>query len=142
MNDYAAEVTPDGKALTPAAKRELAQALKNLLMNGETGRTPQNREAVIAIVARETKLTPEESARTVEEWSTTYDRTVKEVKDTAEAAAVKAKEIADQTAKVAGWAAVWTFFALWIGAVMAAWGGKCGALGCCRKSGPPRQAVA
>lgn len=130
INDYSGELTQDGKPLPAAGKREVALGLKNLLMNGETGRTAQNRDALVATVARNTKLTPEESARTVDEWTASYDRAASEMKATADAAAAKAKEIADHTATVTGAAGVWTFFAFWVGAVMAAWGGKLGALGC------------
>lgn len=132
IKDYSAEVTRDGKPLTPAAARELGNDLKNLLLNGEAGRTTQNREAVIAGVTRHTGMTPEESAKTVDEWTASFDRAAQEVRDVAAAAAAKAREIAGRTAGVAGSAAVWTFFAFWIGAVLAAWGGKCGALGCNR----------
>ena len=134
INDYSAEITPDGKPMTPAAKRELALFLKNWLGNGEAGRTPQNRDALAAVLTR-SGMTPEDAKKTVDEWTASYDRAYKEVADAAAAAAEKAKDIADATARGAGCAAIWTFFAFWLGAVMAAWGGYCGARGCCHKSG-------
>lgn len=140
IKDYSSEVTRDGKPLTPAATRELATDLKNLLLNGETGRTAPNRDALVATIARNTAMTPEESAKIVDEWTASYDRAVKEAQDVAAAAAAKAKEIAGRTATVTGAAAIWTFFAFWIGAVLAAWGGKCGALGCTGDGTAARQA--
>ena len=130
IKDYSAEVTKDGKPLTPAATRELGADLKNLLLNGETGRTTQNRDALVATISRHTAMTPEESGKTVDEWTASYDRATKEAQDVAAVAAAKARDIADRTASATGAAAIWTFFAFWIGAVLAAWGGKCGALGC------------
>ncbi len=140
IKDYSAEVTKDGKPLTPAATRELGADLKNLLLNGETGRTTQNRDALVATISRHTAMTPEESGKTVDEWTASYDRAVKETQDVAAAAAAKAKDIADRTASATGAAAIWTFFAFWIGAVLAAWGGKCGALGCTRDGTVTQQA--
>ena len=67
------------------------------------------------------------------EWTASYDRSVKELQDAADAAMATAKDIADRTARVTGAAAIWTFVGFWIGALVAAWGGKHGALGC-RKS--------
>ena len=139
IKDYSAEVTKDGKPLTPAATRELVADLKNLLLNGEAGRNAQNRDALVATISRHTAMTAEEAGKTVDEWTTSYDRAVKETQDVAAAAAAKAKDIADRTAKATGAAAIWTFFAFWIGAVLAAWGGKCGALGCTGDGAAARQ---
>jgi hypothetical protein len=140
IKDYSAEATRGGEPLTPAATRELAKDLKNLLLNGEAGRTPQNRDALIATLTRHTGMTQEESARTVDEWTASYDRTVQEAKDVAAAAAAKAGEVAERAAATTGAAAIWTFFAFWIGAVLASWGGKCGALGCSRDETTTRKA--
>jgi hypothetical protein len=139
IEDYSAEVTRDGKPMTPAATRELTADLKNLLLNGEAGRTAQNRDALVATITRHTGMTPEEAGKTVDEWTASYDRAVKEAQDFAAVAAAKAKEIADRTSRATGAAAIWTFFAFWIGAVLAAWGGKCGAVGCAGDDSAARQ---
>lgn len=130
VNDYASETTPGSPPVSAAGKRELANGLKNYLMNGDAGRTPQNREALIAAVAKNRGSTPEESAKIVDEWTTSYDRTARELQDAANAAIAKAKDIADRTARATGAAAIWTFIAFWIGAITASWGGQRGALGC------------
>jgi hypothetical protein len=135
IDQYSAEVTPNGKALTPAAKREIALDLKNLLANGEAGRTQQNRDALVNALVAHTGMAPADANKTVDEWTASYDRTVEEVKAQLAAAAKKAKEIADRTATVTGAAAIWTFVAFWIGALAAAWGGKAGAIGCVKTDG-------
>jgi hypothetical protein len=130
IDQYSAEVTSDGKALTPAAKRRLATDLKNYLANGEGGRTQQNRDALVKTVAEASGMSPGDAGKTVDEWVASYDRAAAEVQAQVDAAAKKAREVAASTAKVTGTAAVWTFIAFWIGAVAAVWGGIAGATGC------------
>lgn len=133
VKEYSTELKNNGQPLTPAGTREIAMNLKNLLVN-EGGRTEQNKQALITSLSTHAGVNPQDAAKTVDEWTASYDRAVKEVKDAADVAAAKTRDAADAAAKVTGATAVWTFIAFWIGAVLAAHGGKSGALGCHKES--------
>jgi hypothetical protein len=132
IDQYSGEVNPNGKALTPAQKRQVALDLKNLLANGEAGRTAQNREALVKTLSDATGMNADEAGKTVDEWTASYDRMAAEAQAQLEAAQKKAKEVAASTAKITGMAAIWTFVAFWLGALAAVWGGIAGATGCHR----------
>jgi hypothetical protein len=130
IDQYSAEVAPAAGPMSPAGKREVALALKNYLAGGDAGRTPQNREALITAVTKNTSMAPADAGKTVDEWTASYDRAKAEVTAQVDDAAAKAKEIADKTAAATGAGAIWTFIAFWIGALASVWGGRCGAAGC------------
>ncbi|HWB05798.1 MAG TPA: hypothetical protein VG796_22445 [Verrucomicrobiales bacterium] len=131
IDQYTGEVVPNGKALTPAAKRELAVGLKNYLIS-DGGRTPQNRQVLITALTAQGVAAPD-AEKTVDEWTASFDRARDEVNAQIAAASQKAKEIADRTAVATGAAGIWTFVAFWIGAMAAVWGGKMGAEACHKK---------
>jgi hypothetical protein len=133
IDQYSGELSANGKTLTAAQKRQVAADLKNLLANGEAGRTPQNREALIKTISDATGMPPADAAKTVDEWAASYDRAAAEVQAQIDAAAKKAREVAARTASVTGAAGIWTFVAFWIGALAAVWGGIVGATGCHKK---------
>lgn len=129
IKEYSSELRKDDKPLPAAATRDIALAMKNYLIVDD-GRTTQNRQALVDALSRNTTATPEEAGRTVDEWTASFDRAANEAKQAADVVVAKAKEAADTASNVTGAAGIWTFIAFWVGAMIAAWGGKCGALGC------------
>ncbi len=129
VNQYSGELNPNGQPLTPAQKREVATNLKTLLMNGDAGRTPENRQALVNVVSRVGGITPEEAGKTVDEWAASFDRAKAEFNAGVDAAAKKVTEATNHAASVAGVTGIWTFIAFWLGAVAAVWGGRSGADG-------------
>jgi hypothetical protein len=123
IKEYSSELALDGKPLPPSAVREIATQLKNYLAEGDAGRTPQNRTALAQALSNHTKMSQEEVTRTVDEWTSSYDRTAAEV-----------KAAADRASTVTGASALWTFLAFWVGAISASWGGKLGAVGFAKTS--------
>lgn len=93
---------------------QLLSAVKNLLDQGE-GASEADREVVINMIATQTGMTHDEAANQLQTWQRKYEDARK-----------KAREIADDSAKVAAQLALWGCLTFVLGAIAAALGGIAG----------------
>lgn len=94
----------------------------------ENGQLAQNidRQEVVNVVASETNLSQEEASDVADVMVQKYEVAKQEVDQFAEEAAQQAEQTGAQIAEAASSAAIWTFVALALGAVVAGAGGRSG----------------
>ena len=113
---YLQPANPDPASLTAeAAQQEIATTLPKLLAGGEQAK--QARERIVAIMAAQLKISPEDAAKR-------FDEAQAQLTQAKDQAVQTAKAAADQTASAASQASVLAFIALVLGAVAAAFGGS------------------
>ncbi len=124
-------VAETGRAAENAAQRpqagdeEFESALDRLIRQGKDIASEADREAVInVLVAR--GMTEQEATQTLQNWQTAYQQAQVKYEKVKKEAEVKAREVADQTAKAVATTSLWGFFALLLGAIAAAVGGSLG----------------
>ena len=113
---YLQPANPDPASLTAeAAQQEIATAMPKLLAGGEQAK--QARERIVAIMAAQLKISPEDAAKR-------FDEAQAQLTQAKDQAVQTAKAAADQTASTASKASVLAFIALVLGAAAAAFGGS------------------
>ncbi len=108
---------------------ELLTLLDRLTRKGKAIGSEVDREAVVNILVARTQMSQPEAERTVQRWTTTYEKAVAGYENLKGQAQQQAREAADVTARVVSEASIWTFIAMLLGAAAAAMGGAMGALG-------------
>lgn len=127
--DEAAQSVPTNsmpKAET-RARREIGFALTKLFAPGNDTSSPENRRATIKALVDIAQLSETDATRMVDDWTTSYKNLQAELEKLKTVAEQKARELADRAARNLACAAMWSFFALLLGLLAAAFGGRCGA---------------
>ena len=117
--------TPTGRTTeTPSGQNptstQLVAALDRMFSQGENI-NPNDREAVVNILVTQDNMNRDDANQTVDRWIQTYQQSKSQIKQGAR----EAGQAATQGVSMAGW---WSFAALVLGAIAAAWGGSRGAL--------------
>ncbi|MDX2111862.1 MAG: hypothetical protein SFY80_16660 [Verrucomicrobiota bacterium] len=111
------------------AKREIGFAVAKLFAPGNDIASQDNRTAVIKALVDHTQMSRADATKVVDEWTAFYESLRVELARIKDAAELKAREIADKGASNLSSAAIWSFFALLFGLLVAALAGRWGA-GC------------
>ena len=109
------------------AKREIGFAVTKLFAPGNDIASPDNRTAAIKALVDYSQMTEADATKTVDDWTTSYKNLKAELERIKDAAEQKAREAADKAASNLSCAAIWSFFALLIGLLVASLAGSCGA---------------
>lgn len=100
------------------ARREVGFAVAKLFAPGNDVNSPDNRAAAINALVQYTQMSVPDATKTVDDWTTSYNNLMAEL-----------KQKADVAARDLSCAAIWTFFALLIGllvtGIAGAIGGRC-----------------
>ncbi len=108
------------------AKREIGYALAQLFAPGADVKAPEKRTAVVRALT-EAGVSEADANRLLNEWTASYERMKADLQAAKDKAEQKAREAGETASKAVSRAAVWTFLAFLLGAVVASLGGKCGA---------------
>lgn len=132
IQSFVDEATPaTGGNLSPAqavaARREIGQAARQLFREGGDLRDPAARTAVVEALQRSANVPEQDANRMVDGWISSMERGRQQLEQMKEAAAVKAREVADKSADALAKAALFTFIGFLIGAIVAVLGGRTGA---------------
>ncbi len=114
------------QALT-RARRELDFAITRLFSRDNDLTSPANRSAAINALVAYAEMSEAAATKTVEAWTASYQQLQVELKNLKQVSEQKARQTADRAAANLASAAIWSFFALLLGLLAAALGGKCGA---------------
>ena len=115
------------KALTQA-KREIGLALTKLFTPGNETNSVANRTAAIQAVTQYSGMSEADAAKAVDGWMASAKSLKSELDNLKATAEAKARAAADRAAHNLSVAAIWTFFGLLIGLLIAAMCGRCGAM--------------
>jgi hypothetical protein len=110
------------------AKREIGYALTRLFSPGGDANDQEKRAAVIRAMT-EAGVSEADANRMLTEWTASYERMKTDLKAAKDKAEQKAREAGEVASKALSRAAVWTFLAFLLGAIVASLGGMCGS--CC-----------
>lgn len=109
------------------AQREVGFAVAKLFAPGNEATFQDNRMAAISALMHYTKMSEADATITINDWIGSYKNLQAELNNLKAGAEQKARATADQAAHNLSCAAIWSFFALLIGLLAAALGGRCGA---------------
>ena len=109
------------------ARREIGFAVAKLFAPENDATSQTNRAALIKALVDHAQVGEAAAARTVDEWTASYNRLKGELDDLKTRTAQKAGEAAGQTAQALSTAAIWSFFGLLLGLLVSAAGGVLGA---------------
>lgn len=110
------------------AKREIGYALTRLFAPGSDVNSQEKRGAVIRAMT-DAGVSEQDANRMLTEWTASYQRMKADLQSTKDNMERQARETAQTASKVTSHAAVWSFAAFLLGAVVASLGGKVGASG-------------
>lgn len=124
--DEAMQSRPQGGsgASTVRAKREIGAALTRLFTSGDPHNAEARDAATRAVV--DAGVPQADADRMVNDWTGSYDRMKAEIDRVKNAAEEKARVAADRASKAVSRAAIFSFIAFVLGAVVASWGGSAG----------------
>jgi hypothetical protein len=108
-----------------AARREIGQALRQLFREGGNLREPGARNATVQALTR-AGLSEADATRMVDRWIASMEELRTQLDRAKQAAAVKARELADKAAEATAKGALWGFIGFVFGAVAASFGGRRG----------------
>ena len=114
------------KAVT-RAQREVGLAVTKLFAPGNEVNRHDNRMAAIQVLMEYTQMSEVDATKTVDGWIVSEHQLQAELDRLAARAEQSAREAADLAARHLSHAAIWSFFALLIGLLAAAFGAQCGA---------------
>lgn len=114
-------------ASTVRARREIGYAVTKLFTPGNDAGSAENRAAVSRALVEHAGLSEADANQKVSEWTAAYDRLKADLQAAKDKAEQKAREAADKASKALACAALWTFAAFLLGAVITSVAGKCGA---------------
>ncbi len=106
--------------------QEMGSILEQLLYRGENLVEDLDQKDVANVIASRTDMTQEEANNAAETVVRNFNEAKQEAKQLAAEAEQQAKEAAAKAADVASSAAIWSFVALVLGAIVAAAGGRAG----------------
>ena len=115
------------KAATQA-KREVGFALTKLFAPGNETNSAANRTAAIQALTQYSGMTEADATKAVDGWIASAKILKAELDSLKATAEEKAREVADRAAHNLSVAALWTFFGLLLGLLIAALCGRCGAM--------------
>lgn len=132
VESYARELVPvppgpQGQPVDPRAMREVSWALVRFFSLEPTQRDAQARTALVQTVDENTQLDEAEATRRIDQMIASYDRVQNDLRQMAERAEAKAREVGEKASDYVSHAAVWTFIAFIVGAIAASSGGVSGA---------------
>lgn len=110
-----------------AARREIGQAVRHLFRNGGDLRNPEARTETVQALTR-AGIAEADANQMVDSWITSMERMRAQFDQAKEAAAAKAREVADKGAAALAKAELWSFIGFILGAIAAAMGGRRGQL--------------
>lgn len=119
----AANVGSTGTATSDTSASDLQAAIQKIIGSGKDTVDQVDRDAVVNVVMARTGLSKPEAEARVDGWIKTYQETRVKYEQQKAAAEVKAREVADATAKASSRAALAGVVALLLGALAAAMGG-------------------
>jgi hypothetical protein len=114
------------KAVT-RAQREVGLAVTKLFAPGDEANMRDHRVAAIQVLMNYTQMSEVDSTKTVDEWIAADHELQTQLELPAARAEQTAREAADLAARHLSHAAIWSFFALLIGLLAAAFGARFGA---------------
>jgi len=117
----------DNPAATARARREIGYAVTKLFTPGNDVTPSEARTAVTRALVDQGGMNEADANQLVAQWTTSYERLKADLAAAKEKAEVKAREAADKASKALAHAAIWTFIAFLIGAIVSSVAGKCGA---------------
>lgn len=106
--------------------QDFSALLERLLSKGRAAVSEVDRDAVINVVMSRSNVSREEAAKRVAGWEATAEQTRAKAAQAAEEAKIKARQIADASAKALSRAMLLGFLALALGGLFAWWGGTLG----------------
>ncbi|MEP6662645.1 MAG: hypothetical protein ABJC04_03175 [Verrucomicrobiota bacterium] len=109
------------------AQREISFAATKLFAPGSDVSSAENRAALVKALSANGGMSDADAQKLVDEWTESYQQLKTELEDLKTAAEKKAREAADVAARKLSKAAQFSFFAFWIGAILASIGGVYGA---------------
>lgn len=110
-----------------AAKREIGAAVRRFFAEGANPQDPQARQELVRALTASGAMNEQEANQTVDRWTQSVQRLRADLDRAKEAAATKARELAEKSAKAVAQASLWTFIGFVLGAFAASWGGRSGA---------------
>jgi hypothetical protein len=113
-------------AATARASREISWALVRFF-SAEPAQRGSQRAELVRAVDEHTQLDETQANQRVDQMIASYDRVQADLKQMAERAETKAREVGEKASDYATHVAVWTFVAFIVGAIAASMGGASGA---------------
>lgn len=110
------------------ANREIGFALTKLFTPGNETNAQDNRAAAIKALTQYSGMSEADATKAVDGWITSAKNLKAELESLKAAAEEKARAAADRAAHNLSCAAIWSFFALLIGLLVASLSGRCGAM--------------
>ena len=108
------------------AKREIGYALTQLFAPGSKV-SDQEKRAAVTRALTQAGVSEQDANRMLTEWTASAERMKADFDRMKTEAEAKAREAGEKASDAVGSAAIWTFVAFLIGAIVASIGGKCGA---------------
>jgi hypothetical protein len=106
--------------------QDFSALLERLLSKGRAAVSEVDRDAVINIVMARSNVSRDEAAKRVAGWEATAEQTRVKAAQAAEEAKIKARQVADASARALSRAMLLGFLALGLGGLFAWWGGTLG----------------
>ena len=115
----------DGKGVAPGIPHLAGQSARYLLSSLKEYKDKKRTHAALRDIAAQ--MSEADATITINDWIVSYKNLQAELNNLKAGAEQKARATADQSAHNLSCAAIWSFFALLIGLLAAALGGRCGA---------------
>ena len=115
-----------GRTASNPSDQDFSALLERVLSKGRNTVSEVDRDAVINVVMARSNVSREEAAKRVAGWESTAEQTRAKAGKAAEEAKVKAREVADASAKALSRAMLLGFVALALGGMVSWWGGTLG----------------
>ena len=106
--------------------QDFSAMLKRLLSKGRDAVSTADRDAMVNLVMARSNVSREEATKRVAGWENTAEQARAKAAQAVEQAKVKAREVADASAKALSRAMLLGFLALALGGLVAWWGGTLG----------------
>lgn len=115
------------KNVTIRAKREIGMAIAHLFNPAQQSNTADNRAAMVKALVDYAGMSEADANKTVTDWTNSYDQLKADLAAAKNEAEIKAREVADQTAKALAIFSLCAFVAFALGGFAASLGGHQGA---------------
>ena len=113
-------------ATTPADAGDDVQEAIDRTLGGPGPMTDDRREELVETLVANTDLSEAEARQTVDQWESQVEQTRTQLAQAADTVRQRAPEVAETVGDAFGTAALWSAFALFLGAVAASVGGLVG----------------